>query len=242
LDNSSARQYQLGKIATQALELLRDEDAAAEIKRMQAAGNPMGFLAAAWLELTKGYGEISTASSDEFSEECARSALDILNSAPRQWLIVRLQYDIVCNLEPRSFEQQLRLLDELDTTAAYRMSLQLRLNQAILLHLVGRHADGIMKFKVLRGDIKAGNEIVAVPENLRWLVGPDGVKKRLCTARVVDNIGYRSFAQVVELKNAQVPFIAQDFGGRRKPPGESFKCHITFGAMGPFIKPPVQES
>lgn len=240
LDNSSARQYQLGKLATEALELLREDGAAEEVEKMRAAGNPMGFLAAAWLELTKGHGEIGTASTEEFSPECARHALDVLMNAPRHWLIVKLQYDIVCMLEPRGFEQQLRLLDELDATAAYRLSLQLRLNQAILLHLLGRHLDGNLKFKGLRGDIKAGNEIVAVPDQLRWLVGQDGRTKLLCSARVVDNIGYRPLAQVVELKNAQVPFIAQDFGGQRMPPGMSFKCYITFGAMGPFIKPPLQ--
>lgn len=240
LESSAPRQYQLGKLATEALTLLRS-DAEQEIVNLKAVGNPMGFLAEAWLELTKGQRKIGLASSNEFSAESARRALAVLSNAPRHWLIVRLQYDIVCALEPRLFEQQLALLDELEATAAYRLSLQLRLNQAILLHIVGRHSDGNSKFKALRGDIKSGHEIVVVPDNLRWLVGADGITRTLCTARVVDNIGYRPMATVIELKNAQVPFIAQDFGGSRMPPGMSFKCHINFGAMGPFIKPPVLE-
>ena len=240
LESSSSRQFQLGRLANEALVLLRGADAGPEIEKMRAAGNAMGFLAAAWLELTRGQTHIGTASEDEFSEADAKRALDVLAVAPRHWLVVRLQYDIVCFLAPGAFEDQLQLLDELISMAAYRLPMQLRLNRAILLHIVGRHSDANLTFRELRGDIKAGNEMVTVPENLRWLVGKDGISRRVCLARVVDNIGYRPTAQVTELKNAQVPFIPQDFGGKRMPPGMSFKCHITFGAMGPFIKPPVQ--
>lgn len=116
LENSATRQYQLGRLATEALTLLRESEADKEIANMKAAGNPMGFLAEAWIELTTGHGTIHLASSKEFSDESARRALGVLNSAPRHWLIVRLQYDIVCALEPRQFEQQLNLLDELEAT------------------------------------------------------------------------------------------------------------------------------
>lgn len=240
LENSSTRQYKLAKLASQALSLLRNTDAGPEIERMIAAENPMGFLAAAWLKLTKEVNEVTASLVEQVSEEAARAALEILSEAPRHWLIVRLQYDIVSILEPRQFERQLRLLDELDGIAAYRMSLQLRLNQAILLHLVGRHSDANSRFKGLRREIQNRNEIVEVPENLKWLVGSDGETKYLCTARVVDSVGYRSFAQVSELKNAVVPFIAQDFGTQKMPTGMTFKCNINFGAMGPFIKPPIK--
>jgi hypothetical protein len=46
---------------------------------------------------------------------------------------------------------------------------------------------------------------------------------------------------VRELKEAIVPFIPQEFGQSRMPPGMAFTCSISFGAMGPFIKPPAPE-
>jgi len=241
LENSNARQYQLGKLANEALLLLRDEGSGAEIENMKAAGEVMGFLAAAWIELTKDQSQVVKASTSEFSSERAASSLEILKTAPRHWLVVKLQYDIVCVLEPYGFEEQLGLLDELDAMGSYRLPMQLRLNRAILLHLVGRHADANLTFRNVRWDIKAQNEIVSVPENLRWLVGKDGETRLLCTARIVDDIGYRPSAQVFDLKNAQIPFTPQDFGGKKMPVGMTFKCHINFGAMGPFIKPPVSK-
>lgn len=238
LENSAVRQHQLGRLATEALMRLKSDVAGAEIARLRGIGDPMGYLASAWIELTRGEEKIIAALPTSYSEDRANAAVAILREAPRHWLLVRLQYDLFTFVKPNQFEEQLSLLDELDSMANYRLPIQLRLERAILLHLAGRHSDANDMFKDLRRDIKQQSAIVSVPQRLRWLVRPDRQTRILCNARVTDNLGYRPLAQVVELKNAQVPFIPQDFGRQNMPPGMSFRCQITFGAMGPFIKPP----
>lgn len=168
------------------------------------------------------------------------SAIAILREAPRNWLLIRMEYDLLATLEPTNFEEQLRLLEELESFKSYTLSLQLRLERNILLHLVERHSDANTAFMRLRADIKEQNAIVSVPERLRWLLSSDRKTYLLCKARVTDDLGYRPMAQVHELSKAKVPFIAQDFGSKRKLPGEQFSCYITFGANGPFIKNTTQ--
>ncbi len=239
LENSAARQHQLGKLATEALLLLRDHGAAEEISRMKAQENAMGHLASAWLELMKDSQTITTALPSSYSEDRARAAVEILREAPRHWLVIRLQCDLTSFLYPYDFEQQLGLLDELESIPTYRLPLQMRLERSILLHMVGRHPDAHSTFRSLRPDIKAQNAILSVPPHLRWLLQSGSRKKLLCNARVTNNWGYRAMAQVTELKLSEVPFTPREFGQHNFPPRMAFKCHIQFGAMGPFIKPPV---
>ncbi len=120
------------------------------------------------------------------------------------------------------------------------MSLQLTLEKTLLSFMVGRYPDGISSFNSLRKEIKRQYIIVTVPEHLRWLLAPNQKDKLLCNAQVVESFdGYRSWAQVREFQNAYIPFIPQDFGGKRMAPKQRFRCYITFGAMGPFIKAPL---
>lgn len=240
LENSQARQHQLNKLATTALNLLRNSDSDKQIEAMINNGNPLGFLAKAWLELTEGLSEISAMIISDFPKDSMQSALDILKTAPRHWILIRIEYDLLSALEPKNFQEQLHLLDELDSISSYRMSLQLNLERVLLLYMVGRYHEGNSSSYSLRKEIKQQNIIVTVPERLRWLLGPNQKDKLLCNAQVVDSQdGYRSWAQVRELQNASVPFIPQDFGGQRMAPRQRFRCHITFGAMGPFIKAPL---
>lgn len=237
LEKAFTRQDQLGKLATKALLLLRGDGSADEILKMKRQGNPMGYLASAWIELMSDHQIITEASSSSYSKNRARTAIGILKEAPRDWLVIRLQHDLTSFLDPYDFKEQLILLDELDSMPTYRMPLQQRLERSILLHMVGRHPDANEAFRNLRPDIKEQNAILSVPRHLRWLLQPDSQKKLLCNARVTDNLGYRAYAQVKELKDAAVPFTPQEFGQQSFPQRSIFKCHITFGAMGPFIKP-----
>lgn len=237
LEKAFTRQDQLGKLATDALLLLRVDGSADEISKMKRQGNPMGYLASAWLELMSDHQIITEASPSSYSKDRARTAIEILKEAPRDWLVIRLQYDLTSSLYPYNFKEQLTLLDELDSMPTYRMPLQQRLERSILLHMVGRHQDANDAFRDLRPDIKEQNAILSVPRHLRWLLQPDSQKKLLCNAKVIDNFGYRALAQVAELKNAAVPFTPQEFGQQRFPQRSVFRCYITFGAMGPFIKP-----
>src|SRR5262249_48919216 len=111
---------------------------------------------------------------------------------------------------------------------------------AILLHQRNRHPSANIEFKQIRFELRNEDVFVDVPSRLRWLRSDDG-KQRICHARVVETRDRRSHARVRELDNAIIPFIPQEFGTNRMPPGMSFNCSISFGAMGPFIKPPVAE-
>ena len=239
LENSQVRQHQLNKLATTALSFLRNSEADKEIETMMKRGNPLGYLAKAWIDLTAGMPEISAMHISDFPKESMHSALGTLKEAPRHWILIRIEYDLVSALEPSNFQEQLHLLDELDSIRSFRMSLQLNLERVILLYMVGRYHDGNSMFHTLRKEIKKQNIIVTVPERMRWLLNPNQKERLLCNAQVVESHGgYRSWAQVRELQNAVVPFIPQDFGGQRMASKQRFRCHITFGAMGPFIKAP----
>lgn len=131
LENSQSRQHQLNKLATTALNLLRDSESGGQIETMIKSNNPLGFLAKAWLALTSGFSEISALAISEFPTESMQSALNTLKSAPRHWILIRIEYDLIATLEPQNFQEQLHLLDELDSISSYRMSLQLSLGMRI---------------------------------------------------------------------------------------------------------------
>ena len=223
LESSQARQYQLNKLATKALGFLRGSGADEQIKAMIKGQNPLGFLAKAWLELTDGLSEISALAISEFPTKSKELALDTLKDSPRHWILIRIEYDLhfLC-LNPQNFEAQLHLLDELDSIGTYRMSLQLSFERTLLLFMVGRIYDGNNSFYSLRSEIKRHNIIVTVPERLRWFLGPNKKDRLLCNAQVIESYeGTRSWAQVKELQNASVPFIPQDFGGKRMAPRQT---------------------
>jgi hypothetical protein len=235
LDGSDLRQRQLDRLASEAIGLLDQADVGEEIERMKNSGNPLGFLAEAWLILRP-----ESESGSRINHDCAKTALGKLVEAPRHWMILRLQYDLTCRVTPLDFKKQLELLDELDSTPGFRLSTQLRLERSILLHLVGRHVDANDEFRFLRRAIRAESVIVQVPSRLRWLVDLKTQKRLMCTAVVTDSVGGRPLAKVRELRT-DVPFVPYEFGRKDLPSGMRFRCHINFGAMGPFIKPIIAD-
>ncbi|MGI4843371.1 MAG: hypothetical protein ACRYF7_08635 [Janthinobacterium lividum] len=237
LDGSAYRQTQLARLTKGALDLLLAPDSDEAIDRLCTQGQPYGFLARAWKIITKNLNEGAPLESAPIEDAIA--ALEALEAAPQKnWLLLRLQYDLVVLVSKTDFEAQLTVLDELAGTD-YRMPPQIRLEQAILLHQTGRHEEANQKFSRLRIDLKQRAVTVAVPERLRWLLSPDRQTRQTCQAEVLDDVGFRAMAKVRTLKDAKVPFVAQDFGVRQFAPGSRFKCFITFGSMGPFIRPTV---
>lgn len=241
LDQLEARQNQLTQLANRALQMLRSSDSALQIERLVTAENPLGYVAKAWLTLANGIDTLEPHSLNDFPKENVTVALRELNQAPRQhsnWLILRFKYDLTAISEPFEFDTQLNLLDELEGTS-YKLPLQLQLERAILLYQRNRHHDANIKFTSLRQDLKNVDVLVHVPRRLEWLLSDNAKAKRLCTAVVVSDVGYRARAKVQDLRNVEVPFIPQEFGKQRLAVRQHFKCFITFGPMGPFIKPPV---
>ena len=247
LDRSEYRQIQLTKLANDALALLRKEDTSEEIEKLCAQKEPYGFLAKVWLTLSEGVDEFESHQLNDLPKENIESALKIMNDCGLEnnnWLLLRFKYDLITIAEPKKFEEQLNILDEL-VGLGYRMPLQLQLERAILLHQRNRHHEANEKFPRLRQDLKKYDVIVTVPIRLRWLLTDDTKSKRICDAIVAGDIGFqawsRSWAKVRDLQNVNVPFIPEEFGYKSMPPNLRFKCNITFSRMGPFLKAPESD-
>lgn len=239
LDRSELRQAQLTELANRALRLLRSSDASVQVEKLCSTGNPLGLLARAWLALTEGVEILEQHGLDEFPPQNRTAALAILDEAAERltWMLLRFKYDLISVSDPLAFDAQLDLLDELESTG-YRMSYQLQLERVILMHQCGRHHDANSRFNSLRRELKKYDVIVNVPKRLQWLLTADQKSRQVCGFTVIDDTGYRAIARVRDLGNATgVPLIPQEFGKPRMGVRETRKCHISFGPMGPFIKP-----
>lgn len=238
LDSAYTRRMKLGQLAAQALKILRDDKAVTKIDNLCARGVSYGYIAKAWRSLP-----ISTSQAslllDDIDAELATPAIEILRSSPaRDWLLVRILYDLVVIAEPKNYQEQLHLLDELSGTKGYQLSLQQVLERAILLMIAGQHKQADAEFKWLRPKVKESQISVFVPNRLRWLVSSENMMRVICTGQVVDSAAsVRGMARVKELSNIWAPYNPQEFGKSRMGPNENFKCQVTFGAMGPFLKP-----
>jgi len=239
VERSDVRQNELTRLANRALGLLRSQNAKREIQRLAKLGNPFGALAEAWNVLTNGLSDDFGHDLHELPKENVQEALRILEEAPGKsnWMLLRFRYDLTCVSNPLEFAHQVRLLDELEGTG-YRMPLQIQLEHSILLHQEGRHMEANRKFRQLRRDLRQFDAIVEVPQRLFWLRATREGGKRICDARVVESFGVKAMAKVRNLKDELVPFIPQEFGVQNMRPGFVFKCCISFGRNGPFIKPP----
>lgn len=239
LDTAYSRGIKLGILAGQALRHLRGDQATAAIETLCAQSSPFGYIAKAWRMLPIEHDSDSLPQLDAIGPDLANRAVEVLKSAPvRDWLLVRLQYDLAVIADAMDFEGQLRLLDELAATPGYHLSLQQVLERAVLLHFAGRHKQALDEFKGLRPAVKDAQVVVFVPQRLRWLPKPDRSSRATCSAQVVDSAAsMRPMARVTELGNALAPFNPNEFGKARMSPNERFKCQVTFSAMGPFLKP-----
>lgn len=239
LDTAATRRMKLGDLAGRALKVLRENDAGKEIDRLCDLGSAYGFIAKAWAGLPLSESDEASLVLEAINPESAASALKVLEQSPgRNWLLVRLMYDLVVIASPEAYLSQLRLLDELDATRGYQLSLQQNLERAVLLFIAGQHKQAVEEYNWLRPKVKESQAVVFVPTRLRWLPSPDKTSRAVCSAKVVDSSSTaRSMAQVRELGGALAPFSPQEFGKSRMGPGEQFKCHVTFAAMGPFLKP-----
>ncbi len=238
LETASSRRMKLGNLAQEALKVLQSPSADLIVEELCRLGSSFGFIAKAWKILPQRTNVAHILPWEGIQPNQAAAGLEVLRESPqRDWLLVRLQYDLEVLATPFEFPQQLALLDELADTTGYRLSLQQRLEQAVLLHLQGRHKPANEVFHRLRQEVRTSQSILFVPDRLRWLLTPDRTRRATCSARVIDSSSGQPLAQVVELAGAHVPFTPQEFGKARMAAGELFKCQVNFSAMGPFLKP-----
>ena len=241
LDTSEIRYNSLMRLASNAVQVLQTPRAMGQIDRLCRSGNPLGFMAKAYLILAVDTPDMWEQDLEQLPRAKLEAALEVLDEArvKTNSLILKFRYDLVCVCRRSGFDEQLDLLDQLEG-ATHQLPPQLLLERAILLHQRNRHAHAIKEYKTLRNLLQTNEVYVSVPERLRWLLSPDGKKQRIVDARVADQIGYHSKAKarVKELQNSVIPFVPQDFGRKTVRVGEVFKCAISFGRMGPFIRPP----
>lgn len=238
LDAAAKRSASLGNLANEALKLLRTPLAQHAVDALCTQGVAYGFIARAWLTLADSEVAGGKIIEGSVSSQSAEAAIATLRSAPtRHWLLAQMEYQLVALAQPLAFDQQLRLLDELDSFSGIRLSLQERLERAVLLYQEGRHVQAAKEFGRLRVDIKASDAILAVPERLRWLLTPDRRSRARCNATAIDSATGRVIASVSELSKAVAPLNAQEFAHSRLTPGQRLKVWVTFSAMGPFLKP-----
>lgn len=237
LENSSARQQQLTRLANKALELMRQGGASDVMVSLSKLSQVERILAQAWLCLMENVDVIDSLHVESFPMSNLDKALNVIEGAPtaRNWLLLKLHYDLVIASDPMGFEKQVSILDELQG-ADFTPPPQMELESAILLYQVGRYKEATEKFQELRIRLRSSDAYVFVPARLRWLYSQGTSTKQACEA-VVSDVGDRAWAKVKALGNINIPFRPEEFGRRDMRSREHFSCHISFGRMGPFIRP-----
>lgn len=239
LESAPLRQQQLSVLVEHAVALLRLGTATEEIERLYRRGNAAGYLAKAWMLLTR---EGDAAQLDDLANlpiDRLEAAIGILNEVPvdqRTWLTLNFQYHLLAAAAPYDFDAQIRILDELEI-ARYRLNLQQQLERALLLHQCGRHQEANDAFRLLRRELQRRDAILNVPPRLRTLLDRRTGTALVCEGVIVESGGYRPQAKVRDLGGAEVRLIPQDFGLSSMKPGFRFKCQVVFGWKGPLAKP-----
>ncbi|EIA1618867.1 hypothetical protein K6809_002501 [Vibrio parahaemolyticus] len=237
LEHSDMRQQQLTRLANKALELMRKgstSDTGSALSRLTGVER---VLAEAWFCLLDDIDVIDSLNIESFPTTNIDNALRVIEETPsaRNWLLLKLYYDLAVSQEPMGFEKQISILDELQG-AGFTPPPQMELESAIILYQVGRNKEAASKFADLRRRLRDSDAYVFVPNRLRWLYVRGTSKKQVCEAIVSEDMENRSWAKVPALDNS-VPFRPEEFGRRGMRSRERFSCHINFGIKGPFIRP-----
>ena len=236
-NEQSYRRAQLGTLADDAVSLLL-QNAPTNLQNHEPRG-AVDVLMNAWMLLADGVEHKGGVEFLEIPRENRIRAIDVLShSAGRgNMQVVRLSYDLVSSTYPQDFRQQIEFLDQLAVTD-YRISPQLRLEHAVLLYQNDRPMEGDKAFRSLRRLWREGEHYVQVPKRMHWLIdGGDAGRRRIVQGTVVSDLGSRAMAGIREFGNVKVPFRAEEFGLRNVSPGESFRCCVSFGHNGPFLRP-----
>jgi hypothetical protein len=149
---------------------------------------------------------------------------------------IRLSYDLTSLLRPRAFKEQLQYAEQLQLSS-YKAHPQLTLEYAILLYQAERAFEGDVVFKNLRNLWRESEHFVHVPDRLRWLHNPDGLSLKVVSAITRSDYGNRTLARVDEFRLTPVPFRPEEHGMSAVRPGTRFRCHVSFGHNGPFLRP-----
>jgi hypothetical protein len=222
-------------LADQALEILFSNPSV--IPADTTVRNATDVLVQAWSILSSARFSANWTLNDATAEE-KEAALALLANpiAKGNLQAIRLSYDIVCLLRPLSFKEQLQHAEQLQVSS-YKAPPQLTLEYAILLYQAERAFEGNVVFKNLRNLWRESELFVHVPDRLRWLYNPDGLSLKVVSAIIGSDYGTRTLALVDEFRLTPVPFRPEEHGFTQVRPGIRFRCHVSFGHNGPFLRP-----
>ena len=205
--------------------------------------NPVEVLTKAWLVLAEGMKKDGGMEFVAFPERNRTRAIAILThpSGRGNPQVLRLAYGLVGVTYPNDYRRQIEFLDQLDSTSP-RTSPQLRLEYGILLYQNDRPREGDRVFRDLRRLWRESEHYVHVPARLRWFRERESGIRRAVSSTVVSDSDLRPMASVREFQGIRVPFRPEEFGRRVARPGSSFRCHVSFGHNGPFLRPVTTKS
>ena len=229
------RASQLGNLADQALAILFQQTPS--FANQASPTKAIDVLIQAWRTLAEGSHAPGMALSDVPEDNRARALGILALPAGRGNLqVIRLTYDLTCINRPYAFEEQLALVEQLQASS-YRLSSQLRLEYAILLYQASRALEGEKVFRLLRRLWRESEQLVQVPDRLRWLRAVDRKNLLVVHAIIGSDYGTRAMAHVQEFGSALVPLRPEEHGFRSLRVGMRFSCHVSFGHNGPFLRP-----
>jgi hypothetical protein len=229
------RATELQKLADQAVSILFGSTT--DTKAVISPRTATDVLAQTWRVLASGHSSAEWSLNDASAEE-KEQALRLLQNPIVAGNIqaIRLSYDLTGLLRPFAFKEQLHLAEQLQHSS-YKAPPQLTLEYAILLYQAERAFEGDVVFKNLRNLWRESEHFVHVPDRLRWLRSPDGVSLKVVSAITASDYGNRTLARVEEFRQALVPFRPEEHSMSAVRPGSRFKCHVSFGHNGPFLRP-----
>ncbi|MFG1237715.1 hypothetical protein V5F63_10945 [Xanthobacter autotrophicus DSM 597] len=235
-DRNQLRRHALAGLADRAFAVLLAADTR-ERQRAEPDSWPE-VLVAAWLALAAPFGGRAPESLNDVPPEVLAEVLHELErpAGDGNAQVARLRYQVLVAAAPQDFERQLEALDLLVATD-YRLPPQLKLEYALLLFQRMRTEEADKQFKALRTLWRETDIFAQVPDHLRWLLTPEGDKRRVVNAVAAYDHGHRAMARVREFAQFDVPYRPQEFGVREHRSGTVFAAHVSFGHNGAFLRP-----
>lgn len=237
LGSNSYRSAQLAVLAERALGILLTNSPNGTMAELEKPATAVEVLVAAWKCLAAD-GTYTGVSLSDFPEANRIRALDVLECSDvrSNTQVMRLRYELLCINQPAAFSRQLELVEQL-IVSNHKVTPQLRLEYAVLLFQNGRALEGDKEFRALRQLWKKGDYFVEVPERLKWLRGTDYRTLKTVQAIVSSDMGIRPMAKILEFSSVNAPFRPEEHGFHDVRPNTRFRCHVSFGANGPFLRP-----
>lgn len=152
--------------------------------------------------------------------------------------ILHLKYDLLCITNANLYKKQLTCLEEYIYGCPSIVSMQKKLEYAILLYQDGRYQDGSSKFQEIRKILDKKDFFVTVPRHLKWLRDcKTGKRKSVTVCWNGDSDFGKPKGAVKQFRKQKVPFRDVEFPFLSFNKAQVFQALVSFGRKGPFLRP-----